>query len=212
MRYLLLDFDGTLVDHDKREIYEALVRQVLAPADEQLSDELAELAKEMAKYETNRNAAGDYDREHVFLRFRQRFQGKEPAELLGAYWHSFKETQKIKDGCEETLAKMQSEGHRLVCVTDTDGPGGCKRERVRKAFGTRFFEGPDLFIGSENGLLRKGSQAFLQAVLDALGARVDQCIMVGDKKDIDLSCPSTTSESAQFLCGIRSIQTSGLRR
>ncbi|HBJ87621.1 MAG TPA: hypothetical protein DDZ88_27940 [Verrucomicrobiales bacterium] len=106
--------------------------------------------------------------------------------------------QKPLVGFVEAITRLQQQGHRLYCATDTDGPCLMKRRRVQKLedffreqCGKELFDG--VFIGSETLGKRskktapaKGGLGFIEFILKETGAKPGECVMVGDKAETDL--------------------------
>jgi len=172
---LLFDFDGTLVDQNKPKAYEKLVKHLkLEPG----------LAKKFSQADKELCEKGVYDRGFVFGRYPNSLN-LDIEMLCQRFWMEVRSTQRKKPDCIKTLARLKAQGHTLVCVTDNDGPESNKLERIKATKLSKYF-GNKIFIGKENVPFRKGTREYIMWVLNKLKVNRRQCVMIGDKVDVDL--------------------------
>jgi len=176
---LLFDYDGTLVDIDKLKAYEAVVAKYSSTANHTLAEALHKLDNEFC-------LQGQYDRHKVFEKYLDKFGNTDIEQLCQAFWDELSRSQKIKPGCIETLNTLKDDGYIIVCVTDSDGPGGNKLRRIKTTGLDNYFEA--IFIGGEGGNIphRKGSSKYLKSVIEQLSMETSRYVMIGDKTKIDL--------------------------
>lgn len=174
---VLFDFDGTLVDLNKKEAYESVVETFRPGPDPNLAKTLCRLDSELCM-------KGEYDRREVFREHADKFEGGDTVQLCKAFWVKLAHAQKVKPGCRETLKILKDDGCVLACVTGSDGFGGDKKERIEATGLNHFFD--EIFIGGDNGLPRKGSDAYMKLVVDKLASYMTPWVMVGDKTEGDL--------------------------
>jgi FMN phosphatase YigB (HAD superfamily) len=176
---LLFDFDGTLVQLDKLGAY----RQVVA--DFGLGD-VSDLAESLYRLDNKVCAEGKPDRRAVFEEYIDRFKTKNLQHLCGAFWAQVALGQTLQADCIETLGALKTDGYVLVCVTDTDGTGGDKHNRITKVV-REYFSDDRIFIGKENIPYAKDrTTRYFEAVVRKLQVDPTRCIMIGDKVEIDL--------------------------
>jgi len=176
---LLFDFDGTLVELDKLEAYQKVVDNYgLYPQ--------SDLVKALHKLDNELCAKGEYDRRKVFEQYANKFKsGIDTGKLCRLFWKAVTDTQNIKPCCLETLDILENEDHILACVTDSDGFGGNKLERIQATGLDRYF-GKRVFIGGDKGRPRKGCAEYMEWVIRDLALDFTRWVMVGDKTEIDL--------------------------
>lgn len=176
---LLFDFDGTLVRLDKRTAYS----QVVADYG---SGDVSWLADSLYNFDKTVCAEGKADRRAVFEKYIDGFRTKNVEDLCRAFWTQIAQRQTLKPHCVEMLSIFEANGYVLVCVTDTDGTGGNKRNRIQVAIPERFF-GNRIFIGTENIPHAKDrTKRYVEAVVAELQVDPALCVMIGDKVEVDL--------------------------
>jgi FMN phosphatase YigB (HAD superfamily) len=175
---LLFDFDGTLVEINKLKAYRAVVTKYGSIANPDA------LAKDLYKADNELCMRGEYDRREVFKKYASEFRDTNIEELCQVFWEELARTQNIKPCCLETLEILKNEGHILACVTDSDGFGGNKLERIQAAGLDCYFD--RIFIGGEEGRPRKDCAEYMKWVVRELEIGFTRWVMVGDKVKIDL--------------------------
>ena len=176
---LLFDFDGTLVRLDKLGAYS----QVVA---EHGRGDTSGLAEDLCRLDNEQCAAGMPDRYPIFKKFADRFKAGRVEDLCVAFWERMTQGQTLQPDCLWTLDMLAAKGYVLVCVTDTDGTGSNKRQRIHAAL-PRHFPEDRVFIGRENIPYGKDpTTRYMEAVVARLRANPARCIMIGDKVEIDL--------------------------
>src|SRR5688572_22270508 len=180
---ILLDFDGTLINQNRDKAFLKLVQKELPS----LTKRRAELlAGQLAREDRFLCAHEVYDRRYLFRLYAKAFRKKSPKKLCQGFWQTIREVQEPLKDCAVTLQKLRDERHgktnrrlhRLICATDTDGPDGDKSGRIQASGLAQFFD--KIVIGSEKGAPSKGERYFIDFILRKLGAKKEDCVMIGD--------------------------------
>jgi FMN phosphatase YigB (HAD superfamily) len=128
---------------------------------------------------------GLYDRQYVFWKHANHFGHDTSAlALCKRLWNHASETQKVKDGCEDVLQKLRASGHRLICFTDTDGPGNDKKARVEKSGLSDYFD--DVVVAYDDYGKHKGEHGLLETILEDMQLPRNRCVAIGDRVTSDL--------------------------
>jgi len=127
-----------------------------------------------------------YDR-HLW--FRQLFkdlglqvQEDKIQECVDLYWKSVHERVRMMPDAEQVLRELKKQ-YKIAVMTDSDGDRELKVERVRKIGLMRYV---DVFMTSDDIGQNKPNRAFYERVLKKLGVSAEECIMIGDKPEVDL--------------------------
>lgn len=177
-RILLIDYDGTLVDQNMKCAYMRLLAELGLDKDKSLLDNLYGEDRFLARH-------GLYDRQYVFWKYANHIgHDRSPLDLCKMLWEHVSETQKPKDGCQEALAKLRKAGHKLICFTDTDGPGSDKTARVNKSGLTEYFD--NVVVAYDAYGKNKGQHGLLDRMLAEMDLPQNRCVAIGDKVTSDL--------------------------
>jgi HAD superfamily hydrolase (TIGR01509 family) len=103
-------------------------------------------------------------------------------EMVKFYWQKVNTAAKPMPFSEEVLSKLK-EDFVIAVISDSDGGLEIKQERVRNTGLSRFID--FMVTGDEFGI-NKPDQKFYDAVFSRFGVRADECVMVGDKPQVDL--------------------------
>lgn len=106
-------------------------------------------------------------------------------ELLDAWFGSLGAWSPALEGAVETVETLARRGFRLGLVSNVPLPGELYREHILRRHG--FLPYLESLRFSYDAPARKPSPVMLQEVLNELGARPDQAVMVGDRRDSDVA-------------------------
>lgn len=173
---ILFDFDGTLVDLDKKRSYQSVINKYGRLTFHNDAAELYDFDHLQCK-------KGDYDRTKVFRHFQKYFKEKNVSTLCDFFWKAMEEHQIVKEHSVEILRKFRSSQIRLFCTTSTDGPFSNKRRRIIASGLSSFFE--KIYIDEEIGHL-KGTLENIQFIVQDADLTAQDCILIGDKISFDL--------------------------
>lgn len=132
------------------------------------------------------SSPSNYDR-HLW--FRQLFKelglpkdDKKIQECVDLYWKSAHENVQMMPHAEQVLRELNKD-YKIAVMTDSDGDRRLKVERARKIGLMRYV---NVFMTSDEIGQNKPNRAFYDRVLKKLGVSAEECIMVGDKPEVDL--------------------------
>jgi HAD superfamily hydrolase (TIGR01509 family) len=132
------------------------------------------------------SAPSNYDRHNWFREYFNRIgvetTDKEVYNCVTLYWRFIIEAAKPMPGAAEVLGKIKQD-YKIAIITDSDGDRRLKTERA-KTVGIIGFA--DLFITSDDTGINKPDNKFYSLVFDKFGVKAEECVMVGDKPQVDL--------------------------
>jgi FMN phosphatase YigB (HAD superfamily) len=176
---LFIDYDGTLVDQNMKEAYRRLL------VDELKHERGVALAEELYNEDRFLAKHGLYDRQYVFWKYAHEFPDVDTLLLCKKLWAHVLNTQRKKDDSPKVLQALKNAGHRLICVTDTDGPGGNKRDRIVKSCLDVYFE--QIIIAEEDLGCQKDDPRFAKKLIEKIVVEPYRCVVIGDKINADLN-------------------------
>jgi HAD superfamily hydrolase (TIGR01509 family) len=103
-------------------------------------------------------------------------------ELVQLYWRFVIEAAKPMPGAQEVLKELKK-SYKIAVLTDSDGERRLKLERAKTC---GLMEYIDLFLTSDETGQNKPNKKAYDTILDKLGLKAEECIMVGDKPEVDL--------------------------
>jgi putative hydrolase of the HAD superfamily len=103
-------------------------------------------------------------------------------EMVQAYWSLINEAIKPLPGAAETLAILKKD-YVLAMMSDSDGTREIKMARIEKTGLGKFF---DVIVTSDEIGTNKPNEKFYLKILNALSVKAEECVMVGDKPQVDL--------------------------
>lgn len=106
-------------------------------------------------------------------------------ELLDAWFQPLGAWAPVLDGAVETVETLARRGFRLGLVSNVPLPGRLYRERILRHHG--FLPYLESLRFSYDAPARKPSPVMLEEVLNELGARPGDAVMVGDRRDSDIA-------------------------
>jgi HAD superfamily hydrolase (TIGR01662 family) len=102
--------------------------------------------------------------------------------FVDLYWRFIIEKAEPMPHALSTLKKLKQD-YKLAIMTDSDGRGRFKVERAKT---TGIFCLADVFMVSDEVKVNKPSTKFYRAILKKLSLSPGECVMVGDKPQVDL--------------------------
>jgi HAD superfamily hydrolase (TIGR01509 family) len=103
-------------------------------------------------------------------------------ELVGVYWDSISKSVKPMPNAISMLKELRKQC-RIVVISDSDGTRKLKVDRVKKV---GMYELIDLLMTSDDLGVNKPDKRFYDKVFERFGIAAENCVMVGDKPEVDL--------------------------
>ncbi|MBI4738649.1 HAD-IA family hydrolase [Candidatus Woesearchaeota archaeon] len=102
--------------------------------------------------------------------------------LVDLYWKHVNQSVRMMSGAKELLAKLRKKCF-VILMTDSDGAKAIKTRRLQHLGVHHLF---DFIITSDDTGCNKPHQSFYERIGNRFGIMPDECIMVGDKPQVDL--------------------------
>lgn len=184
VKVIIFDFDNTLVDFDSssqkalfavaRDIYDYFNDLSYSPDFDKVLSTLASISSKL-------DEEGVYDRnrwwEESLSLLGLRAEKDQLYEWTSLYWSIASNNPVYKDAMD-LLDYLKSKKYKLTMLTNSDGEGGNKRQRIEKSNLSKYFD--NIIIAGENGIKPKPSlQPFILAC-EYFNENVSSCLMIGD--------------------------------
>jgi len=128
----------------------------------------------------------NYDRHIWFAEYFKRVGIKATKQqiddMVTLYWRFVIEAVKPMPHAQEVLRTLKSD-YKLAVMTDSDGDRRLKAERIKAVGLGEFF---DFFITGDDVGINKPDKEFYFQIFKKLKVSAEECIMVGDKPQVDL--------------------------
>lgn len=98
-------------------------------------------------------------------------------EWTSLYW-SIASNNPVYEDAKEVLDYLKSKKYKLVMLTNSDGEGGNKRQRIQKSNLSKYFD--TIIIAGENGIKPKPSMQPFILACEYFNETSNSCLMVGD--------------------------------
>jgi HAD superfamily hydrolase (TIGR01549 family) len=102
-------------------------------------------------------------------------------EMEATYWSVFLETMAFKPGVEDFLKEAKAKGIKMCIVTDLTAQ--IQMQKWVKLDLGRYI---DFLVSSEEAGIEKPGNYMFELALEKLGAKVEECIMIGDSEEKDI--------------------------
>jgi putative hydrolase of the HAD superfamily len=102
--------------------------------------------------------------------------------FVNLYWRFIIEGAKPMPNAQRVLRELKKE-YKTAVMSDSDG---IKRFKVERAKTCGLFSLIDLFLTSDDVGVNKPAIKFYSRIFEKLGVRAEECVMVGDKPQVDL--------------------------
>ncbi len=205
-KYLIFDADHTLLDYiqDELKAFESLYQELGLPVDKKLLEKSRKYSEEewtrAGLYKVNEeNTQKNYHllyRTHVKGIFERIFQEKKvdkDADLAGKRFLELLEREsKLMFGAEETLKALQNKAEIYIA---TNGLISIQTGRLKTIEG--LFK--HAFISEEIGFI-KPLPPFFEKILEKLGAKASECLMIGDSLSSDIIGAKSVGMDACWFC------------
>ncbi|MBU2561404.1 MAG: HAD-IIIA family hydrolase [Nanoarchaeota archaeon] len=190
LKAVIFDFDDTIVDlktaidYTHQNLAKALFEKhgVYGPTTIRLLYDI----DRMFSIRGMHSSPSNYDRHLWFEEYFKRV-GIPPAqgeieECVQLYWQHMMESVKPMQDAVSVLQELKKE-YKIAVITDSDGERKIKIDRAKKVGLLGLI---DVFIMSDDIGVNKPDMKFYSEVFGKLNVRANECIMVGDKPQVDL--------------------------
>ena len=120
--------------------------------------------------------------EEVFKRAGVDATKKEIDDFVTLYWRFAIEAAKPMPHAESVLRELKK-SYKIAVISDSDGTKNLKIERAKTVGLLRFV---DFFMTSDDTGVNKPDKSFYSGVFKRFGVKAEECVMVGDKPQVDL--------------------------
>lgn len=193
IRAVLFDLDETLIDAQSG--LEAAHETVVEKLCEYFScgengPTRKELSKKLTDFDDRMNRKRQYDRntwwQDLFreVGFDVELSQDEVEELTRFYWEAYAEAAVPYPPVKFVLKYLSDEDYSLGVLTDMDGSGISKRERIQPLNFSDLFE--VIVVGGEDTPQPKPDSEPFKLAASKLGVEPNECVMVGDKPFTDI--------------------------
>jgi putative hydrolase of the HAD superfamily len=187
---IIFDFDDTLEDfkaakeHAHRKVAEMMLEQhgVYEASTVKMLYDIDWLFSRKSMHSSPRMFDRHLWFEEYFRRIGVEATKQQVHEAVEHYWRYAIEAAKPMPHAAEVLAELKKR-YRLAVVTDSDGERGPKIERAKTCGILNIM---DIFVTSDETGINKPDKRFYDIVSERLGVKAEECVMVGDKPEVDL--------------------------
>ncbi|ARM75920.1 HAD family hydrolase [Acidianus manzaensis] len=184
IKVLIFDFDNTLVEFESnskkalsavaKDMYDYFNDIGSSPNLEKIQSTLFDISSKL-------DSEGIYDRnkwwEESLSLLGLKASKDQLYEWTSLYWSIASTNPPYRDSIE-LLEYLKEKKYRIVILTNSDGEGGNKKQRIEKSSLSKYFDA--IIIAGENGIKPKPSlQAFVLAC-EQFNESPSSCLMVGD--------------------------------
>ncbi|MBW2967217.1 HAD-IA family hydrolase [Candidatus Woesearchaeota archaeon] len=187
---VLFDFDDTLEDYNIAKV--AATRRlagrifelygIFEPTSAQLLDDVDKKLSVKGMH----SSPGMFDRHLWFSEFFKKagvkVTKKEIDDLVILHWRYIIEEVRPMPHALQVLRKLKK-SYKLAVMSDSDGNKKLKMERIKVTGMQDIF---DIVLTSDDTGENKPSRKFYDKILERFGVKASECVMVGDKPQVDL--------------------------
>lgn len=193
VKAVLFDFDETLID--AIEGLEAAHGAIAGKLCDYFSSEASglsskDISEKLSDFDDRMNFERRYDRDLWWpgfideLGIRGDLSRSQIEGLTKIYWEAYAEAAGPYPSTSSTLKYLDEKGYVLGIVTDTDGSGIPKRERISRFDFSNFFD--VIVVGGDDTPRSKPDPGPFELAASDLGMEPGECVMVGDKPFTDI--------------------------
>ncbi|MGV8176879.1 MAG: TIGR02253 family HAD-type hydrolase [Candidatus Bilamarchaeaceae archaeon] len=182
VQYIFFDIDDTLfpttefAEMARRNAVRAMIENGLGAEQDEIYSEIQRILK---KKGSNYELLFD----DICKKFRVRQSRTRVVAAAVAAYHNTKSSILPYPEVPSVLLELKQRGYMLYCATN----GNAKKQwdkLIRMGIALYF---DDVFVSDEVGVRKSG--AFFKKVLKKVGAKPDECVMIGDREDMDVVAP-----------------------
>lgn len=183
-RAVIFDFDNTLVEFNyySRKALEAVAKDMsdyfndisFSPGYEKILSILISVSEKL-------DSEGVYDRtkwwEEALKELNLKVEKDQLYDWTSLYW-SIASNNPVYDDAREIIEYLKSKGYKLGILTNDDGEGGNKLQRIKKVDISSYFD--KIVIAGTNGVKPKPNIQPFVYICEQLNEKVENCTMIGD--------------------------------
>lgn len=193
IKAVLFDLDETLIDAPSglEAAHEAVAKKLCEYFSCEGSELIEkEISEELDDFDDRMNFERKYDRDSWWPDFVRQigFEGElnqsQVEELTEVYWETYAKAAKPYPSANAVLNYLSEKGYAIGVVTDTDGSGIPKRNRISDLNFSSMFD--VIVVGGEDTEEPKPDPIPFETAMSELGLEAEECVMVGDKPFTDI--------------------------
>lgn len=193
IRAVLFDFDETLINSPKglEAAHEAVADKICSLYSCQNTGfSREEMIKELSDFDDRMNLKRNYDRDDWWPKFldelgiKKDLNQNQIEEITDIYWETYQESAPPYPDAKSVLEYLDRRGYSLGIVTDTDGAGIPKRERVTRFDFSKLFK--VIIVAGKDTAKSKPDPECFELATKELQIDPKECVMVGDKVFTDI--------------------------
>lgn len=190
---VLFDLDETLIDAVKglEAAHQAVTEKICEyfPC-EQTGLSKQTISNQLSDFDDQKNLERKYNRDLWWQEFLKKvgidenITESQIKELTETYWNNYVKNAKPYPNSKDVLTYLSGKNYSLGLVTDTDGSGIPKRERISRLDFSNLFE--TIVIGGKDTPKSKPDPECFKLAAKQLGLSPIECVMIGDKPFTDI--------------------------
>lgn len=193
IRAVLFDLDETLIDAPRglKAAHEALAKKFCEYFScEDSGNTEKEISEQLDDFDDHMNFERKYDRDSWWPEFVRQIdlEGElnrsQIKELTEIYWDTYAKAAKPYPSADSVLNYLSEKGYAIGVVTDTDGSGIPKRDRITDLAFSSMLD--VIVVGGEDTEEPKPDSSPFEIAMSELGLGAEECVMVGDKPFTDI--------------------------
>ncbi len=193
IKAIIFDLDETLLDAQKglkaaqKETAEKITKHY---PPQQTGLKTKQITQKLSEFDDEMNRKRKYDRNEWWPLFLKRLGVEEELddslidELTETYWSAYIDSATPYQSAESVLDYLNENGYLIGLLTDTDGSGIPKRERIEPLSFSDLFDA--VVVGGEDTSNSKPGSECFQLMVEKLGVEPERCCMIGDKPFTDI--------------------------
>lgn len=191
IKAIIFDFDDTLEDFSSvKRAAEKRIAKYLHKKLNLISDFFIEHFEKIdlknSHFGAGKKNLGLFDRHCWFKEFfclaRLKVSSTEVNNLVNMYWEYINKHAKLLPFVKSTLDYLNKK-YLLVMMSDSDGSRKIKMERIKNV---GLLDRMDFILLGDDVKTNKPNNIFYDLILNKLKIKPDECVMVGDKPEVDL--------------------------
>ncbi len=190
---VIFDLDETLIDAPKglSAAHRAIIENLFDYLNlDKKRFSIDNLNKKLVDFDDRMNREREYDRDIWWPEFVEELgidTKLSPSQIEGLtkiYWKTYAENAVPYSDSNQVLDYLKKEGYLLGMITDTDGPGVSKWDRIFDLDFSSLFDA--IVVGGDDTERSKPDPRPFELICDKLSLKAEECVMIGDKPFTDI--------------------------